>query len=727
MQRLLGLMVAAALLLAAPALPAVEATPATSLFFRGGDEVRTLATPLRSLTPEQAAERLAEFRPVADLASLEAGREYWIHARLKNRLAHDREFRVELKQWGYVDAWMRGPGDGWQALPSSGAYSGRHSGLANANPYTQTLGGLRTHFPVAMVNSGAEIELLFRARDNFLQSPNILVPWYSDHALALELRRYGLTIEGLMLGILVAVAVFGAYSAFTNRDRTSLLYGVWILFALLSASTIFVHDGSRLFEFIVDIEGIPLNHNALTMVAINTLGYGQAIGYVLFARSFLEMKTHMPWAYRFSNLYVAASLAHWAFRAFVPHGLSGVQVWGLYSVMVMLMFATLLACAWLRHRQGLQVARFFLIALVPYLFFRGVFVLGLFLPIPSPFSFMEPAGIGLFLQHTSIAQAFGVCCEALIMGLAVFRKNRWLQDELKQKMQAQAELVATQNQRLEATVAERTRELVASKADTERQHLLVTDSIRYASRLQKALLPRGQRLQGAVRSWHAIWEPRDTIGGDVWWVSPPDAEGRVTVVLADSTGHGVPGAMLSVLVSTSLERIHASQPAIDPGSALMALDAALRAGLNQDSHDAESDDGCDAAMVRIDPVRQVIEYAGAKLALLHLREDGTVERVQASRLSLGYREPPHERPQVHRIAYRRGDSFVLVSDGFTDQVGSPDGTPRAYGYRRLQELLRRMPGRPAGDIADAMREDLRQWQGSQMRRDDVTAVVFQPA
>lgn len=726
MQGLARLILVFGLLLAARTLLAAEASPDTPLFFRGGDEVRVLAAPVGSLSTEQALHRLAEFRPVTDFTSLPAGREFWVHTRLKNGLPYDREFRVELRQWGEVDLWRREAGGEWRPMAPSGVYRGRHSMLANANPFTRTLGELSTHFPVAMLASGAEIELLFRARDNFIQSPDILLPWYSDHALTLELRRYGLVIEGLMLGILVAVAVFGAYSAFTNRDRTSLLYAVWILFALLSASTISVHDGSRLFEFILNIDGIRLNHNMLAMVIINTLGYGQAIGYVLFARNFLEMKIHMPLAYRFSNLYIAASLAHWAFRTFVPHSLSGVQVWGLYSVMVLAMFGTLLVCAYRRHRQGLQVARFFLVALVPYVFFRGVFILGLFLPIPSPFSFMAPAGLGLFLQHTSIAQAFGVCCEALIMGLAVFRKNRWLQDELKQKMQAQAELVATQNQRLEATVDERTRELLESKADTERQHQLVTDSIRYASRLQKAQLPRGQRLQDAVRSWHAIWEPRDTIGGDVWWVSPPDTAGRVTVVLADSTGHGVPGAMLSVLISTSLERMFATRPDLDPASALLALDNALRIGLNQASGDAESDDGCDAGILRIDPARREIEFAGAKLGLLHVLADGDVARIQPTRISLGYQQQPQREPVLEKRSYAPGDMMLMVTDGITDQIGGDD-KPRAYGFKRLVPLLERYAGSSAMEIADAIREDLRRWQGAQIRRDDATAVVLQLA
>jgi serine phosphatase RsbU (regulator of sigma subunit) len=322
----------------------------------------------------------------------------------------------------------------------------------------------------------------------------------------------------------------------------------------------------------------------------------------------------------------------------------------------------------------------------------------------------------------------GVCAEALIMAMAVISKTRWLQQELSQKIQAQKEMVETQNLVLESTVAERTRELVDSKAALEQQHEVVVDSIRYASRLQRAQLPRLQRLEKHFSSFHAIWEPRDTIGGDVWWASQPDDQGRIVIVVADSTGHGVPGAMLSVLISTSLERMFASEPTLDPASALMALDAALRTGLNQDSEHAESDDGCDAAIVRIDPSRHQIEFAGAKLGVLHIGAGGTIDHLKASRLSLGYRDPPNEIPALHTVSYAPGDGFVIVSDGLTDQIGSRDGKPpRAYGYRRLHALLASHHANDADEIADAMRQDLQEWQGTQMRRDDVTAVIFKLA
>ena len=136
----------------------------------------------------------------------------------------------------------------------------------------------------------------------------------------------------------------------------------------------------------------------------------------------------------------------------------------------------------------------------------------------------------------------------------------------------------------------------------------------------------------------------------------------------------------------------------------MSLDQALRTGLNQDSQEAESDDGCDAAMVRIDAVHRVLEFAGAKLGLLHLKPDGTVDRISPSRVSLGYQQPPREAPLLKRIAYEPGSMVVMVSDGFTDQIGGDAGAPRAYGYRRLTELLQSSRGESATVIAARMKD-----------------------
>ena len=184
--------------------------------------------------------------------------------------------------------------------------------------------------------------------------------------------------------------------------------------------------------------------------------------------------------------------------------------------------------------------------------------------------------------------------------------------------------------------------------------------------------------------------------------------------------------MLSLLVSNSLERIYSGEPDIDPSRALMSLDHLVRVGLNQDAPDSESDDGCDAAILQVQLSTQELRFAGAKIGLFQLDAEGKVHRHVASRASLGYQNPPdpEDEPGDQRIHYQPGDVFVIVTDGFTDQVGDGGTQPTSYGYRRLERLLEATSDRDATEIVRRMWEDFVRWQGDQMRRDDVTAVVF---
>jgi serine phosphatase RsbU (regulator of sigma subunit) len=185
--------------------------------------------------------------------------------------------------------------------------------------------------------------------------------------------------------------------------------------------------------------------------------------------------------------------------------------------------------------------------------------------------------------------------------------------------------------------------------------------------------------------------------------------------------------MLSLLVSNSLERIYANDTSEDPAKALMSLDHYVRTGLNQDRSDSESDDGCDAAILRIDRTQQTVEFAGAKLGLFHVNAQGVVTRYQAARCSLGYqsRIEDKDQPRVQTIAYQMGDTFAIVTDGLTDQIGGPDVIKKSYGYKRIESILKTNCLCSAQEIANAIHADYALWQGTQSRRDDVTAVFFQ--
>jgi serine phosphatase RsbU (regulator of sigma subunit) len=299
----------------------------------------------------------------------------------------------------------------------------------------------------------------------------------------------------------------------------------------------------------------------------------------------------------------------------------------------------------------------------------------------------------------------------MIMGMAVFSRTRWLQRELTVSAKKQ-------NLILEDTVAQRTQELSA-------KHEVVVSSVNYASRLQRGQLPRQIRIDGRFSSFASIWEPRDTIGGDLYWLSSSQQSGPFVLAVADCTGHGVPGAMLSLLVSNSLERIYANDTAEDPATALMSLDHYVRTGLNQDRSDSESDDGCDAAVLRIDRDKQTIEFAGAKLGLFQVNAKGEIIRHQGARCSLGYQDVVVEadKPVVQEISYKSGDVFAIVTDGLTDQIGGTNGKT-SFGYRRLEEVLKANFTKTAEEITTAMKHEFAAWQGTNARRDDVTAVVF---
>lgn len=252
----------------------------------------------------------------------------------------------------------------------------------------------------------------------------------------------------------------------------------------------------------------------------------------------------------------------------------------------------------------------------------------------------------------------------------------------------------------------------------------VMESIRYAGLLQQGQLPDVAAIGAKLRSFGVVWQQRDTIGGDLWWATADGNE--LSIALVDCAGHGVPGAMLSVLVIASLEKIYAAQPGIDPASALAALDSSVRKGLRQQDDASESrynDDGCDAAILRIAGDRTRVAYSGAKVGLFQLTAAGEVIHHKPARVSLGYRELPQPLPELQHITLAPGDLLLMASDGLADQPGGERGV--AFGYRRIAEVLARCQGMAAPQVVQAMQAALVAWQGERSRRDDLTILVLQ--
>jgi serine phosphatase RsbU (regulator of sigma subunit) len=693
-----------------------EVTDETPIIFSPKENTLVLADPTGSLTVEDVLKRKDEFKPPAEMGAIDARHSYWIMQKISSSLTADRNIRLE-GNWKSINTHVIRADDSIEALKTAGFFAGKYSFLSDIDPALPSSAKAQSRDALFMLHGGETLSLLSRAKAVHSLPPRSYVLQFVDNERFLETRRYGLYIEGALLGILFALAIFGWYSFFVNKDRAGLFYGTWISFAFMQILTLPSQDGSHFAEFLFNTNDKYFGATSLAFLFAYIAAYGQIIFYFLFASSFLQISKYFPKTQKLIYVLIVYFLLHMLANIFLVHNISPQVFYGGNAVLPIIIFVFLYAAAVQRYRQGMSVAVFWLVASIPYLVFRLIWMAGL-MGYPSVFSYLPESGISYLLQNTNVSQSIALCAEALIMALAVISRNVWVQKELAKSIDAQKTLVEGQNKVLEETVTERTKELSA-------KHEVVVSSVNYASRLQRGQLPRQMRIDGRFASFASIWEPRDTIGGDLYWLSSSQQSGPFVLAVADCTGHGVPGAMLSLLVSNSLERIYASDTAEDPATALMSLDHYVRTGLNQDRSDSESDDGCDAAVLRIDRHKQTIEFAGAKLGLFQVSLSGVLTRHQGSRCSLGYQDLVAEadRPVSKTIGYSEGDIFAIVTDGLTDQIGGASGKT-SYGYRRLEEVLKANCAASAEEITAAMKHDFAAWQGANARRDDVTAVVF---
>jgi serine phosphatase RsbU (regulator of sigma subunit) len=646
-----------------------------------------------ALTIDAVTNSSAAFTSTSEVGPIQSTKTYWLSFELKNDAARDRDFRLTNKTFGLI---------GLQAylIHQNGdriAYEKNFATLPPSNQFTRVSPFLaqdpptESQYLILPLRRNETVKVYARVLPDqrFLpQQFNIFS--IVDHAKYLELRRFGLYVEGALAGALFALAIFGWYSHFRHRDHTSLMYGIWILFALGSVLVLGVHDGQRLAEFFIGFDSLGSLPNGLSFR--NAVGYcvagGQSITYLLFARSFLDVRERFPFFYKITNVWIAFYIVQLTVNLSLKHTIPPNWLWNPLLIWLVFNLLGIYVCAFIRLREGMSIAKFFMVAMVPYVLFRSLFLLGV-AGIPSPVAMLPDVGIFFQFKDANSMQGFGVVCEALIMALAVVARSRWLQDELTSSMQAQRDLVENQNKVLEETVKARTLELEEQHRELNDAHRLIVSSVDYASRLQRSQLPKPHRIEGRFASVGVIWQPRDTIGGDLWWLSSAQHSGPFMLAVADCTGHGVPGAMLSLLVSNSLERIYSGDPDKSPAEALMMLDHLVRTGLNQDAASSESDDGCDAMIMRIDRDRHEIIFSGAKIGAFQLTGDGTVLRHLPTRASLGYCQPPdpEDEPNNQTISYQPGDTFVIVTDGYTDQIGGDPSSPTSFGYRRIEKLM----------------------------------------
>ena len=282
-------------------------------------------------------------------------------------------------------------------------------------------------------------------------------------------------------------------------------------------------------------------------------------------------------------------------------------------------------------------------------------------------------------------------------------------------------------------------ENVRAEDRIRKQHLLVleqaqaiTDSIRYARRIQKAVLPSPPYLDNILSDYFTIYKPKDIIGGDFYWVR--EIDGYIVVIVADCTGHGVPGALMSMLGVTLLNEQFRTFGIRQPGVILGHLRNKVKETLAQEGSVNDQKDGMDMAIAIIDPEKMELQFAGANIPLFLIRKKNQEElsdsdlmsslendvyrlyRIKADKQPMGVHwEEKDFTTQV--IKLQEQDSLYMFTDGFADQYGGKNR--KKFKSRRLKKLLLNVQAESMQDQKKLIEATFESWRGSNEQIDDV--------
>jgi serine phosphatase RsbU (regulator of sigma subunit) len=243
----------------------------------------------------------------------------------------------------------------------------------------------------------------------------------------------------------------------------------------------------------------------------------------------------------------------------------------------------------------------------------------------------------------------------------------------------------------------------------------ITDSINYAKRIQESILPSLSNFQREFPESFILYRPKDIVSGDFYWIER--IAGKILVAAVDCTGHGVPGAMMSVLGYNLLTEAAVEKKLSHPSEIMQSLNTGIIRALQRQQEGQAMKDGMDIALCALDPQTLVMEYCGVFNPLYLVRKGG-LKIFDAERNALGQEE---NKSFINTtIPLEKGDCIYLFTDGFADQFGGPQG--KKYKYSQLQKLILSNAFLPMNEQQKKMEEVFDSWKGNLEQVDDVLII-----
>lgn len=255
------------------------------------------------------------------------------------------------------------------------------------------------------------------------------------------------------------------------------------------------------------------------------------------------------------------------------------------------------------------------------------------------------------------------------------------------------------------------------------QSRAITDSIKYAQKIQSAVLPSPPYIRKILGEYYVIFKPKDIISGDFYWVR--EISGKQVVILADCTGHGVPGALMSMLGITLLNEQFRTYGIQQPDQILGHLRRQVKETLAQENPESSQKDGIDMSIAIIDPENHELQFAGANRPLFLFRRDEEeryrLEVIKGDRQPVGAHWDERDFTN-HVVKLKEDDAFCMFSDGYVDQYGGAGR--KKFKNRKFRELLLSVQDEAMETQHRKVERTFNQWRGMQEQIDDVCVFAW---
>jgi len=667
----------------------------------------------------------------------------WLKIKTVNRIAEDRIYLVDLPEMAGTDS------ANFFIIHPSGTVLEKRAGIQIPLDERDFI-YKDWHAASVPLDKGAEQTFYIRWRaESQIGAP--LIHFIAEETVVQHDRIERMVLFGLT-GMMTIISCFFLILFFALRDRQYLYFSLYIL---SFAGFLFVSEGylgeflwkENVFKSILISSAQPFTLSLVT------------IFFLLFGISYLELKQKMSGWYW--SVVVLLGLIGIRVLALLLGAILGFELGGVFEDVVLLVWAfsvaivplfLLILPAIFRIRGRYKPAWYFLIAnivLVPL----AIISLG-----SSTFSLSaQTVNESVLFRILQVSGIFiAAILQILIFSIGLARKMRLddmekkaAQERIIEQLKENEKLKDKVNRELEQKVRERTSEISEQKEEIESQRdeieaqrdlvfaqkKEITDSIGYAQRIQTAILPQENYLDKIIPEYFVLFKPRDIVSGDFYWIKEVDSS--IIIVAADGTGHGVPGAFMSMLGITLLNELLVEGKVNKPGEILGQLRDKVKSMLVQKGTIRDQKDGMDMAIAVIDKEKRELQFAGAYHPLYFIRdkdqitgkepgsdsalegEDATLFELKGDKQPIGIHWVENDFTN-QKVRLKENDTVYVFSDGYVDQYGGEQR--KKFKTQKFKELLLSVQSKSMEKQKEDIEETFELWRGNNEQIDDVCVI-----